>query len=134
MVDANASFDVAFDINSDGRIVLYPPKVLVTALTGTNSVGLQKVAGTYESVERAPTSGYVRDSALVVTKAEVVVIDAQRTAANAGQDYCSFALSPSIYAKLVVDSVKVSTGNIFIRLTVNPNCGFRSFLEGIPKN
>jgi hypothetical protein len=35
---------------------------------------------------------------------------------------------------LVVDSVHANEGLIFARATVDPNCGYRSFLPGIPTN
>jgi hypothetical protein len=37
-----------------------------------------------------------------------------------------------MYAKIVVDSVKAG-GLIFGRGVINPNCGFKSFAEGIPE-
>ena len=122
-------FDVAFDIDESNRVVLYPAKLIVRLGGSLPSVGLQKVAGTFESVESAPTTGYKVDSALVVSEGEVVVVEA---AHNLGGDVCTFALSPNLYAKISIDTVFTATRTIKFRLGANPNCGFRSFADGIP--
>ena len=106
-------------------------KLVVFPLTGVNEVGLQKVAGTFESVQRAPTGTYEIDDPLTVSVGEVVVIEARR---NRQSDLCTFAISPNIYSKLVVDSVSTGTNAIWFRVVANPNCGFRSFAPGLPKN
>ena len=106
-------------------------KLIVQPLTGVNEVGLLKVTGTFESVERAPTGPYETDEALTVGPGEVVVVEARR---NGSGDVCTFALSPNVYSKIVVDSVSAGTNVIWFRLVANPNCGFRSFVAGIPKN
>ena len=59
------------------------------------------------------------------------MIEARR---NRASDVCAFALSPNIYSKLVVDSVSAGTNAIWFRFVANPNCGFRSFAAGLPKN
>ena len=45
-----------------------------------------------------------------------------------------FSLASLMYAKIVVDSVNTTTRQIFFRATRNPNCGFRSFQPGVPKD
>lgn len=111
--------------------MLYPVKLIVTPLTGIGDVGLRKVDGTFESVQRAPTGSYPLNESLTVGVGEVAVIEARR---NRQGDLCSFALSPNIYSKLVVDSVSTATNAIWFRVVVNPNCGFRSFAPGLPKD
>ena len=111
--------------------MIYPVKLIVQPLTGINEVGLLKVAGSFESVERAPSVPYEQDESITVSPGEVVVIEARR---NRSSDLCTFALSPNIYSKIVIDSVSASTNAISFRLVANPNCGFRSFVAGLPKN
>lgn len=130
-VNSAANFDIAFDLDEQRRVIIYPVKLVVFPLTGVNEVGLQKVAGTFESVQRAPTGTYEIDDPLTVSVGEVVVIEARR---NRQSDLCTFALSPNIYSKLVVDSVSTGTNAIWFRVVANPNCGFRSFAPGLPKN
>ncbi|MEX0908656.1 MAG: hypothetical protein WDZ58_02735 [Gemmatimonadaceae bacterium] len=130
-INSTANFDVVFDLDGQRRVVIYPVKLVVMPLTGISEVGLRKVEGTFESVQRAPSGIYETEEPLTVSVGEVVVIEARR---NRQSDLCTFALSPNIYSRLVVDSVSAGTDAIWFRLVVNPNCGFRSFAPGLPKN
>ena len=111
--------------------MIYPVKLVVMPLTGLSEVGLRKVEGAFESVQRAPTGTYATDEPQTVSVGEVLVIEARR---NRQSDICTYALSPNIYSKLVVDSVSAGTDAIWFRLVANPNCGFRSFAPGLPKD
>src|SRR5687768_7406603 len=130
-IGPSGNFDVAFDLDAQRRVVIYPVKLVVQPLTGVNEVGLRKVAGTFESLERAPTGEYEADDPLVLNVGEVAVMEARR---NRGGDICTFAISPNIYSKIVIDSVSAGTNAIWFRIVANPNCGFRSFAPGLPKN
>lgn len=130
-VGPSANFDVAFDLDAQRRVVIYPVKLIVQPLTGVNEVGLLKVSGTFEALDRAPTAEYETDEPLVASVGEVVAIEARR---NRASDVCSFSISPNVYSKLVVDSVSTGTNTIWFRLVANPNCGFRSFAPGLPKD
>lgn len=129
ILTGSGNFDVAFDINSQGNVVLYPTRLVVTGITTVRDVGLQKASGDFESVVRAPTSGYISDQPLVLAKGEVAVI---QTARNSSNDVCTFGLSPFIFAKIGIDSVKLANRSIFIKTLVNPNCGFHSLKTGVP--
>jgi hypothetical protein len=128
-VDGLASFDVAFDITPSGDAIMYPVKLVVAAPGTSRPVGLQRVAGLFEAINTAPSSGYELDSAMVMTPGSVVVV---QSAHNASGDLCQFALSPNIFAKVVVDSVNTDSRLIYFKLGIDPNCGFRSFAIGIP--
>ena len=128
-VDGNASFDVAFDINADGNAVLYPVKLIVSSVGGNRPVGLRKVAGTFDSITEAPPGVYQTDTAVVASKGEIVVVEANRGSSG---DVCSFNISPNIYTKILVDSIDTSSHTITIQTVMDPNCGFRSFATGIP--
>jgi len=127
-VDGFATFDVAFDINAAGNTVIYPVK-LVVASGGARPVAMQKIAAPFEQVAEAPKTGYQADSALVAVPGETIVV---QSAHNFSSDLCQFALNPNIYAKIAVDSVNLSTRTIYFRMGLDPNCGFRSFAEGLP--
>jgi len=127
-VDGFGVFDVALDIDGAGSAVVYPIK-LVVGTGGTRPVGLQRVAGAFETVLEAPNTGYDTDEPVVLAPGETVVIQAAR---NGDRDICQFALSPFIYAKVGVDSVSLATRTVYIKMGVDPNCGFRSFASGIP--
>jgi hypothetical protein len=128
-VDGFAGFDVAFDIDPTGKPVIYPVKLIVSSPGGTRAVGMQRVSGLFDSVKVAPKTGYQTDSSFVLGLGEVVAIESPH---NASGDLCGFAISPNIYAKFAVDSVNLNTRTLFVRMGVDPNCGFRSFVEGIP--
>ena len=128
-VDGNANFDVAFDINSDGNVVIYPVKLVVSSLQGDRPVGLKKVDAPFDSVLSAPTGIYQTDSAIVAGLRNVIVVEANRGASG---DVCSFSISQNIYTKILIDSVDVASRTITIKTVMDPNCGFRSFAEGIP--
>lgn len=128
-VDGFASFDVALDIDAAGNAVIYPVKLVVSSPGGSRQVALLKVAGTFDSVADAPKTGYETDSSLVMTPGQVVVVQSPH---NTSGDLCQFTLSPNIYAKIAVDSINVASRTLFLRLGVDPNCGFRSFVTGIP--
>ena len=127
-VDGSANFDVAFDIDDQGRALLYPVQKIVSSLSGTRRVGLRKVAGTFESVTEAPSGTYA-DSVIVATKGDVVVVQSVR---NGSGDACQFDISPYIYTKMLVDSIATDIRTIKVRTVLDPNCGFRSFESGVP--
>jgi hypothetical protein len=124
-VDGSFSFDVAFDINAQGDVVLLPVRVVGQGAGGSRQVGILKPSGAYDNVLEAPRTGYVYDSVTVVRKGEPAVIQAQ--AAN-----CGLSLSPFLYARIVVDSVDLPNRAIYGRTTINTNCGFRSLKLGLP--
>ena len=128
-IDGFGSFDVALDIDAAGNAVIYPVKLVVSSPSGTRVVGLQKVPGTFEALADAPKSGYEADSSLAVAPGELVVV---QSAHNTSGDLCQFAINPNIYAKIMVDSVNLASRTLYLRLGLDPNCGFRSFVAGIP--
>lgn len=127
-VSGFSSFDVALDINPAGNAVIYPVGLIVGA-GSRRPVGMQKIALPFESVIEAPKTDYQADSGLVALPGETVVIQAAYNT-----DLCQFALNPYIYAKIGVDSVNLSSRVIYFRMGLDPNCGFRSFAEGVPIN
>jgi hypothetical protein len=123
---ADSPFDVAFDLAGDGRVVLLPVRLVAPGAIGRR-VGIQTSDSAFASLSRAPRSGYQYDSiAVTVDLGETVVIET--TEGN----YCFNDLAKTIFTKLVVDSVRASDRRIFFRTVTDPNCGFRSFLPGIP--
>jgi len=128
-VDGNANFDVAFDIDQSGNVIVYPVKLVVSVPGGTRPVAMQKLGVEFTQVAAAPKTGYQSDSALTMVPGETVVIQSQH---NFSGDLCQFALNPNIFAKFAVDSVNLASRTLFLRLGLDPNCGFRSFVAGIP--
>ena len=129
----NLAFDVAFDIDASGNVralpvrQVVPFRVIAGILQPTHRVGLQKSSTTFDNLTRAPSGGYNYDSATVVRAGETLVVEVQAT-------QCSFSFSPNLYTKIAIDSVTPATRSIRIRTVHDPNCGFRSFKAGIPKD
>ena len=130
-VDGTASFDVGFDIDSAGRVIVSPVRVLVNQLSGAPSVGIQTMFSTpFDSIKSAPGGYYRPDTAIVVKPGQPFVLLVNRTTAS---DVCVYDPSPTLYAKVVIDSALANTTRaIYMRVTTDPNCGYRSFLPGLP--
>lgn len=125
-VDGSASFDVAFDFDSAGNVVVSPVRLLVSAVAGAPPVGLQLVNGTFDSITQAPGGYYRPDTAIVVRPGQPFVVLATRATSSIA---CYYVGTPHIYAKVVVDSVFPATSRaIYLRAVIDPNCGYRSFV------
>ena len=124
-----STFDIAFDIDASGNPVILPLRTVASGLAGAHTVSLQNVDQDFSTLEQAPKSGYHADTALVTRVGQTVAIQSL----DAG--LCGFSVTgSSIYAKLVVLSMNPIARTMSIQYTVDPNCGFVSFLPGIPKD
>lgn len=121
----DVSFDIAFDAESEQRAVLIPARVLTGRLGTDRPVGIRVLDESFDALTAAPSAGYVYDSVTVVAPGQTVVIQAYT-------GYCALDFSKQIYSKLVIDSIRAET--IYFRIHVDPNCGFRSFAPGIPRD
>ena len=138
--DSRFAFDLAFDLDPSGAVVVLPVRAVGGALgdaiyqqqTGLplKRVGLQKVTGTFEALREAPTTGY--DTLGVQTVAPGTVLAVQLL--DFSNCYTGFGGS-TLYAKLSVDSVNATTRRIYARSVVDPNCGYRGLVaDSIPTN
>ncbi len=127
--DANFLFDIAFDIDTAGHIVVLPVSAVASGLATTHTVSLQKTSDNFDALTRAPSGGYRADTALVVGVNDLILVQSQDPNA------CSTSLTGStLFAKVVVTSIDRIGRQLNIRYTVDPNCGFRSFVAGVPKD
>jgi hypothetical protein len=127
--NANFTFDVAFDLDSAGHVIVLPERAVASGLAPSHTVSLQAVSGSYDALDRAPRTGYRADTALVASINQVVMVQSQD--ANA----CSVSLSgTTLYAKLVITAIDPVTHGMSIKFTADPNCGFYSFASGLPKD
>jgi hypothetical protein len=129
--DASFQFDVAFDVDPTGKVVVYPVRSLAGTLAGQTGtrVGLQPVTGSFESLREAPDRGY--DTLTVKTITPGTVVAVQLLDQLNGQ--CFYSLGgQTTYAKFVIDSVDKSR-RLFLRSVVDLNCGYRSLVpDSIP--
>ncbi len=115
------NFDVAFDVDAAGHVVLLAPK-LVTSAQSIPRTGFQISSTRYDSLTAAPGGTYQADSAFRATVGQTIVVQAQGTC----------PVSSPFYAKLVIDSVNSTTSALYVRARIDPNCGFKSFAAGLP--
>lgn len=128
--DAGLSFDVAFDIDGSGRALVYPFKVVVDPAYADalgRRVGIRVMPVQFDSLLRAPTSGYNYDSVTVMPEGSVAVIQTFR------YSECTFDISKTIYSKIVIDDVDMAARRVTFRILVDPACGFRDLVPGRPK-
>src|SRR5215203_4831980 len=108
-------FDAAF------VAVVYPYR-LVASEFGEGKTGRVRVADEpYEALERAPAGGYQDTVGVSAPVGRTLVIESN------GSNYCANDVVRTLYAKLTVDSVRAESREIFFRVRLDPNCGFRSF-------
>ena len=123
--DAAGSFDVGFDIDPDGRLLVVPMSKIVSPLSGVRSIGIIRTATVFNTILDAPRAGWTFDSTLAVNVGQSFLLRVQT-------QYCSGQLSQEVYAKYNVVEVDAVARKIVLSGYVNPNCGFRSFQTGIP--
>ncbi len=126
-------FDLGFDIDATGRVIVYPARSITVPPPGTlaapPSVAFLATTETYSAADRAPEAGYKVDTALVVTRGQTVYI-------RSASDFCLPQQQQTggtlLYAKFIVDSINRVTRELIVRSTVQPSCNFRSFAPGTP--
>jgi hypothetical protein len=128
--DASFGFDVTLDLDASGNVVVYPVRAVAGDLAGNlKRVGLQPVAGAFESVREVPSTGYDTLGFRTLAPGAVLAVELQEVA------QCQF--SPGgfyLYGKMVVDSVKPTPRRIFGRFVLDPNCGYRQVMpDTIPE-
>lgn len=120
-----ALYDLAID-TAAGAALLYPSQLIDNAAART---GLLEVTSPFESILEAPTSGYQDTAAVALTAGETVIVRARNacTGGFPGRDF--------FYAKVQLLELGTSSGfrTARFRIRTNPNCGFRSFADGLPE-
>jgi hypothetical protein len=126
-VDGTFGFDVAFDIDPAGNVILLPPEMVGQNPAGNRLVGIITGLGSYDAITAAPLSGYTVDSATVVGRGQAVAVQAQEPLCFTGNP-----LAPYLYAKIVVDSVDLVGRGIYGRTMIGGDCGYRQLIAGFP--
>lgn len=121
-----AGFDVAIDVRGDSVLFL-PPRRVASSLAVVRRVGLRRDTIPFDAARFAPSSGYVFDSVAVAAReGQTVFIVSQHPV-------CSREFSAELYAKVGVVDIDPATKTATLRVRLDPNCGFRSFLPGVPR-
>jgi hypothetical protein len=126
-VDGSFNFDVAFDIDASGNVVLLTPELVGQNPAGNRLVGIITGIGSYDLITEAPLSGYTVDSATVVRRGQAVAVQAQEPVC-----LTSNPSAPYLYAKIVIDSIDLAGRGIYGRTMIGGDCGFRQLIAGFP--
>jgi hypothetical protein len=121
-------FEFAYNVRrlADGSYqrVFLPLTALGITLT-TASPGLQKREESFDGITRAPSNGYVSDSAVPVAVGDRLIVRSRIV------QRCS-PLGVPLYGKLEILSFQDST--VTFQALVNENCGYKDLLPGLPDN
>ena len=121
--EGDLAFDVAFDIVGDS-VALIPVQLVIGANPGRD-VGIIDTTVAFDAITQAPRRGYDDSTVTMLGRGQVAIIEAE-------SGYCQFDLVRLVYSKLIIDDFDPVTREISFRITVDPNCGFRSFQPGVP--
>ncbi|HUR93725.1 MAG TPA: hypothetical protein VMY76_04020 [Gemmatimonadales bacterium] len=124
--DQSVDFEFAYNIRrlEDGSYqrVFLPRAAL--GLSGSNAnPGLQRRNEAFDAITRAPSNGYVSDSAVPVQVGERYLVRSRVICGNLGVP---------LYGKLEILSFQDSM--VTFQTLVNQNCGYKDLLPGLPKN
>jgi hypothetical protein len=125
--DQTVDFEFAYNVrrladNSRQRVLL-PRAALGLSSTSTANPGLQKRSEAFDAITRAPSNGYVVDSAVPVAVGDRFLVRSRVVCTSLGVP---------LYGKLEVLAFQDST--ITFRILSNQNCGYKDLLPGLPKN
>lgn len=120
--DTTSQFDFAFDIDTQGRGLIYP----AGALGLSREPGLQRMTRAFEEVHRAPETGYGVDSAMTIKQGEVFVARSRVSSL-----FCVYVSVPR-YGKFHVLALDPTTRSLTLEALVDLNCGFRGLEPGLP--
>lgn len=127
-IDGSFNFDVAFDIDAQGQVLVHTARVVAGQLIPARRVGLLFTNQAFDAVTRAPTGGYKYDTSYVMPVGKTLLVDSFDPTCSAYS-----ILGQNIRAKMVLDSASLSSRAIFLRVLSDPNCGFQQLTPGTPK-
>ena len=122
-------FDLAFDIEDDGTVSLYPVDVVARpGVVGARTVGIRMIDDqAFDEITRAPSSGYTYREAVTIGVGDVGVLQANGHPSCLGSFF-----SNTIFTKFRVDAIDPVARTLSLRVRVDPNCGFRGLETGTP--
>lgn len=125
-LEPTGTFDLAFDITPAGKLRVLPVSAVVAPIGGARSIGVMVPGVPYEDITAAPRGRYATDSIIELEVGESFVVQVPT-------QLCGFSQTPVIYAKFSVDTIAAADRRAFLVGRINPNCGFRSFADGLPR-
>ena len=118
------NFDVALDLDPTGRVRVLLPQYVLIPLTGVPRIGTQTTDAAYDDAAIAPSRNYRYDTVTVANVGQTVFVQTPGLACTS---------TVPLYAKFIVDSVVGAERAMYVRMRLDPNCGFRSLAPGRPE-
>ena len=118
-------YDLAVDTAADAAVV-YPSQLIDNEAPNT---GILETPLPFDAITAAPIEGYRDSTAVTMTVGETIVVRARNVCAD------GFPGRDVFYSKLQLLEFGSSDGfrTARFRIRSNPNCGFRSFADGLPE-
>lgn len=104
--NGSTNFQVAIDADAGGQLRIFPVLALVSPPSGAAAVGLLRSTAAFNALDRAPTSGFVDDTAQTASVGEAFIFRV-----NAGT--CAFG--DPLYGKLEIESFSTATQRATVR-------------------
>ena len=124
--DQTVDFEFAYNVRrlEDGSFQrVFLPRAAVGITGTTANPGLQRREETFDNITRAPSNGYVSDSAVAVAVGDRFVVRSRVICASLGVPK---------YGKLEIISFQDSL--VTFQVLVDNNCGYKDLLPGLPDN
>jgi hypothetical protein len=124
--DQSVDFEFAYNVRrlDNGTFQrVFLPRAALGISGSTANPGLQKREETFDGITRAPSDGYVSDSAVPVAVGDRFIVRSRVVCTSLGVP---------LYGKLEILAFQDST--VTFRTLVNENCGYKDLLPGLPAN
>ena len=121
--DQSGQFDFAFDIDgpaASGQPVLLPLVALGFPSSSSADPGLQHSDEGFDSLDRAPSNGYITDEKVPIAAGDVLLVRSRVV--------CSIGVP--LYAKIQILSIE--DGSLHFKILADQNCGYRGLEPGFP--
>jgi len=121
--DLSIDFDLAYNVEADGRHVFYPRAAMGIDTSNAVKPGLRRITEAFEAITLAPSDGYTTDDPVVIASGDRFVVRGRIT--------CTLGLPK--YAKMEILQFDDVARKVAFRILTNENCGFRSLEPGLPE-
>ena len=124
--DQTVDFEFAYNVRrlDDGSYQrVFLPRAAIGITGTTANPGLQRREETFDNITRAPSNGYVSDSAVAIVVGDRFVVRSRVVCESLGVPK---------YGKLEILSFQDST--VTFQVLVDNNCGYKDLLPGLPDN
>lgn len=129
--DQTNDYDFAFEIGPADKLGVGASGDTVAVLLPRGSLGFPADGGfqaderPFDEILLAPESGYDEERPAVIVEGSVYIVSSRR-------QQCNFGFVRPRYAKLWVELLDLAERVVWLRVVIDPNCGYRSLAPGFP--